>query len=118
MNSTVGIWGLRVPLPVIALGQAVFDIEGLTFQHGLDRFWTEARTPDSEAVADFVAALANTIQLRGVYYRRPGLDAAVQAAARRLDAASGEYFTASTAISPVEQGAATMTPDHSMQPGA
>ena len=114
VNSTVGIWGLRIALPVIALGQAVFDVAGLTFQGGLDRFWTEARAPDPEAVSDFVAALANTVQLRGVYYKRPGLDAAVQAAARRLDAASGEHCAALLAMHPAGSGRTTMTPDPSI----
>jgi capsular polysaccharide export protein len=118
VNSTVGIWGLRVPLPVIALGQAIFDIEGLTFQDGLDRFWTEARAPDSAAVADFVAALANTIQLRGVYYKRPGLDAAVQAAARRLDVSSGEHFAAFMAMHPAVSKPATMQAAPSIQSSA
>ena len=93
-------------------------VEGLTFQGGLDRFWTEARAPDSAAVADFVAALANTIQLRGVYYKRPGLDAAVQAAARRLDASSGEHFAALMATHPAASGPATMQSDPSIQPSA
>jgi capsular polysaccharide export protein len=95
VNSTAGIVGLRLLLPVIALGQAVFDVPGLTFQDGLDRFWTEARAPDAQDVTDFISALAHTTQLRGVFCSRPGLDAAVKAAARRLDAASGERLAAS-----------------------
>ena len=75
-----------------------------------DRFWTEATAPDPAAVADFVTALANTIQLRGVYYQRPGLDAAVQAAARRLDAASDEHCAALLAADPAESQRTTMKP--------
>jgi capsular polysaccharide export protein len=95
VNSTAGIVGLRLLRPVITLGQAIFNVDGLTFQGGLDRFWTEAPAPDAQDVADFISALANTTQLRGVFCSRPGLDAAVEAAARRLDAASGECLAAS-----------------------
>jgi capsular polysaccharide export protein len=89
VNSTVGIWGLRAGKPVITLGQATYDIPGLTYQDGLDRFWTEANAPDAADVTAFMTALAATIQIRGVYYNRPGLDAAVQNAAKRLDRKDG-----------------------------
>jgi capsular polysaccharide export protein len=95
VNSTAGIVGLRILLPVIALGQAIFDVPGLTFQDGLDRFWTEARAPDAQDVTDFISALAHTTHLRGTFFSRPGLDAGVKAAARRLDMASGERLAAS-----------------------
>lgn len=58
---------------------------GLTFQHGLDRFWREAQPPDVDLLDDYLAALAASIQIRGVFYARPGLDAAVAEAVRRLD---------------------------------
>jgi capsular polysaccharide export protein len=90
VNSTVGIWGLRAHKPVITLGSAIYDINGLTFQNGLDRFWTEAEAPGTDVVEDFTTALAETIQIRGVYYNRPGLDAAVAGAVKRLDRGEGE----------------------------
>jgi capsular polysaccharide export protein len=87
INSTVGLWALRAGRPVVTLGEAIFDIVGLTYQGSLDRFWCEASPPDPSLRNAFVRALAGTIQLRGVYYRQPGLDAAVAAAADRLDRA-------------------------------
>jgi capsular polysaccharide export protein len=85
VNSTVGVWGLLAGRPVIALGSAVYDTPGLTHQAGLDAFWTRPEPVDTALRDDFVRALAGTIQIRGVYYNQPGLDAAVAAAADRLD---------------------------------
>src|SRR5579871_699394 len=46
VNSTVGAQAVARGLPVIALGKAVYDMPGLTYQGGLDDFWTDARPPD------------------------------------------------------------------------
>ena len=46
VNSTVGLWALRAGRPVITLGDAIYDIDGLTFRGGLDAFWTEAGPPE------------------------------------------------------------------------
>ena len=84
INSTSGLRAIYLGCPVITLGDAIFDIGGLTFQQGLDRFWTECALPDRALRTAFVNLLAATIQLRGVYYNEPGLQAAVMAAAHRL----------------------------------
>lgn len=85
VNSTVGIWALRAGRPTMTLGAAVYDVPGLTFQGGLDQFWLETRPPDPDLLAAFIRAMVAEIQIRGVYYQREGLDAAVAAAANRLD---------------------------------
>ncbi len=43
MNSTVGLWSMRVAVPTITLGTAVYDIEGLIPRLPV---WTEAKPPD------------------------------------------------------------------------
>ena len=85
INSTVGIWALRDNIPIITLGQAIYDIKGLTFQGRLNEFWKEAQPPDPALRDDFLRAIAGTIQMRGVYYNQPGLSAAVAEAVERLD---------------------------------
>lgn len=85
VNSTAGIQALRRGLPVIALGQALYDIPGLCFQGGLDRFWSRGSPPDAALCDAWIDATAACLQIRGVYYRRPGLDAAVAEAVSRLD---------------------------------
>ncbi len=85
INSTVGLWALRADRPLKVLGQAVFDLPGLSFDGPLDRFWDEGAAPDPELRDAFIRALAATTQIRGVFYSDPGLDHAVEAAAERLD---------------------------------
>lgn len=84
INSTSGIQALCLDTPVIALGQAIFDVPGLTFQGGLDAFWTRAEPPERQLRDAYIDAMAATLQIRGVFYRRPGLDAAVAEAVQRL----------------------------------
>ena len=85
INSTVGIWTLLAGRPIITLGMAMYDIEGLTFQGKLDDFWTKAEPPDTALRDDFIRAVAGTLLLRGVYYNQPGLNNAVAEAVERLD---------------------------------
>lgn len=85
INSTSGLKALSLGCPVITLGQAIFDVAGLTFQDGLDRFWNESKPPQPDLLADYLAAMTATILIRGVFYSRPGLDAGVAEAVRRLD---------------------------------
>jgi capsular polysaccharide export protein len=68
----------------MALGRAIYDVEGLSWRGPLDAFWREAPAPDPGLAADFLRAVVGCLQVRGVYYARPGLDAAVAATVRRL----------------------------------
>lgn len=85
INSTSGLRALMLNCPVVTLGQAIYDVPGLTFQDGLDEFWAHAQPPDATLMGAYLDAMAATIQIRGVFYARPGLDAAVAAAVERLD---------------------------------
>lgn len=85
INSTTGLWALRSGRPVKTLGQAIYNIKGLVYQGTLDSFWTCTFYPDDELVRDFFKAIAGSIQIRGVFYRRPGLDHAVAETVERLD---------------------------------
>ncbi|WP_237155121.1 capsule biosynthesis protein [Oryzibacter oryziterrae] len=84
VNSTSGLRALELGKPLKVLGRALFDIDGLTYQGDLDRFWTEAEPAAAGDVAAFMRAVAAMIQIRGVYFSEPGLTAAVQAATDRL----------------------------------
>ncbi len=85
VNSTVGVWALRAGTPIVTLGAAVYDIAGLTWQGPLERFWSDAAPPRPDLVQAFLRAVASGLQIRGVYYRREGREAAVAGAVRRLD---------------------------------
>ena len=86
INSTSGTLALAAGVPVVALGQAVYAMPGLTFQGGLDRFWTEAQPPDPALFAAFRRVLAHTCLVRGGFYSTKGLDMLAENAAARLEA--------------------------------
>ncbi len=65
INSSVGISGLVHYIPVITLGKAVYNLKDLTYQGGLDSFWTEAEKPKPQPVRHFINLLLATSQGRG-----------------------------------------------------
>lgn len=70
VNSTCGLSALIHGLPVITLGTAHYDIKGLTFQSGLDRFWKEGKKPDSELFERYHSYLCSKSQIKGsIYYK-------------------------------------------------
>jgi capsule polysaccharide modification protein KpsS len=74
MNSTVGTSALYHRTPVIALGNAVYDIRGLTFQGELAEFLRDPGDVDSDLFAAFCRWLRETSQVNGSFYKRtPGL---------------------------------------------
>ncbi len=84
VNSTTGMRALHLGRPLMVLGQAVFDVSGLTHQGELDSFWSSPVQPDAALVRDFLKALAGTIQIRGVFFEEGGLSLAAQEAANRI----------------------------------
>lgn len=84
INSTVGIIGLRFERPVKTLGQAIYDIPGITFQGALDAFWTASDFMDMELCKAYLRALGGCLHVRGTYYNKAGVLAAAQSAAARL----------------------------------
>lgn len=86
VNSTLGLRAVALGCPTCVLGQALYDIPGLTWQGGLDRFWTAAPAPDSALAQAFLRAVAACLHVRGGYYDRAGRTAAVAGAVERLHA--------------------------------
>ncbi|HUC11679.1 MAG TPA: capsular biosynthesis protein [Stellaceae bacterium] len=86
VNSTVGSQALAKHLPVIALGQAMYDIPGLTYQGSLDHFWTDAKPPDPELFDVLRRVLAARCMIPGSFFNETGLRLAVEAAVTRLEA--------------------------------
>ena len=84
VNSTVGIRALQLGRPVMTLGDAIYDVAGLTYQGHIDQYWKNTEQPDTTLVDAFINAIADTIQIRGVFYSEPGLTAAVTEAVDRL----------------------------------
>lgn len=72
INSTVGLSGLIHKCPVINCGNAIYDIEGLTYQGGLDAFWKEAPShkPNEKLLNKFLSHLIGSSQINGNFYKR------------------------------------------------
>jgi capsular polysaccharide export protein len=85
INSTIGLEALRHGIPVKTLGDAVYDIAGLTDQRGLAAFWHAPKPPDPELLAAFLRVLVGATQIRGGYYDRAAQNAALPVFVERLE---------------------------------
>jgi capsular polysaccharide export protein len=85
VNSTVGVTALAHGVPVKPLGNAVFDVPGLTCQAPLDRFWHDPVPPDPVLMAEFLRALVAATQVKGGYYVRAAQDCAIAGFVARLE---------------------------------
>jgi short-subunit dehydrogenase len=72
-------------IPVKVLGNAVFDVPGLTCQASLDAFWRDPLRPDPELMIAFVRALCGTTQIKGGYYEHTSKATAIAGFAERLE---------------------------------
>lgn len=84
VNSTVGLLALRRNRPVKILGEAIYDVEGLTFQKPLDRFWQEASKPDSALLDAFCRMLIQEVLVEGDFFTPEGRALAVEGSVRRI----------------------------------
>ena len=84
VNSTVGTATLAAAVPLITLGNAVFDVEGLTHAGTLASFWQRPTPPDPDLVEAFMRVLVDRIQLRGGFVGREAIEAGAAAVAERL----------------------------------
>lgn len=69
INSTVGLSSLYHETATITLGNAIYDIEGLTNKNKkLKDFWKNPEKPDMKLLAKFRQHLISTTQLNGSFY--------------------------------------------------
>ena len=69
INSTVGLSSLQHLTPTICLGDAIYDIEGLTCKKiTLDEFWENYKEVDSELFRKYKAYLIKTTQINSNFY--------------------------------------------------
>lgn len=65
VNSTSGTLALEAGTPVAVLGDAIYDIKGVTHSGGLDNFWANPKAPDAELYAAFKRVLHARCLVRG-----------------------------------------------------
>jgi capsular polysaccharide export protein len=84
VNSTIGTLAISRGRPTIALGQAIYDMPGLTHQGTLESFWRAPTPPDPEFAQDFRRVVTAQTQLNGGFYSKQAIDVAVSHAMKRL----------------------------------
>lgn len=69
INSTVGLTSIGYKIPTITLGNALYDIEGLTCKAiSLETFWQAPKEPDETLYQQVRGHLIKTTQLNGSFY--------------------------------------------------
>ncbi len=96
INSTTGTLALTVGVPTAVLGQAVYDIPGMTFQGPLDKFWIAPEPPDAELFAAFRRVLIARCLIPGGFFSEHGLNLLVSSAVTRLTAAGATHAVRAT----------------------
>jgi capsular polysaccharide export protein len=84
VNSTVGPLALERGVPVIALGDAIYAMRGLTSEHCLDEFWTSPGSIDKSNYDLFRRVVISTSLVNGGFHSVRALDLLVKNAADRL----------------------------------
>ncbi len=84
VNSTSGTLSLAAGKPVKVLGDAVYDIPGITDQSDLAAFWSSPTPPDLDLWEDFYRVLANRCLIHGAFLSNAGIDFLVEVATERL----------------------------------
>jgi len=88
INSTSGTLGLAKGLPVIVLGNAIYDMPEMTDQQGLDRFWTEPTPPDPKTFAAFRRVLIDRCLIPGGFFSDEAIAKVVRHAIARFEGRS------------------------------
>ena len=84
VNSTSGTLALDNGIPVVVLGDAVYDVPGITHQAGLDRFWREPERPNAELYSAFKKVLHAKCLVRGGLASASAIEILVQNSIERL----------------------------------
>ncbi len=78
VNSTVGIVALELGRPTATLSDPIYNLPGLTWQGGLDAFWTNGQSPDAQLYSCFRRVVMRATQVNGGFYCNQGIALAVQ----------------------------------------
>lgn len=68
INSTTALQSIYHKKPTKIMGRALYDMDGLTDQRGLDEFWVDPVSPNHEFYLKFREYLIEQTQLNGSFY--------------------------------------------------
>lgn len=83
INSTTGMQALKCGTPVIALGNPIYNRNGLTHGSDLSSFWHNPKPVDQVNFNQFLKALS-VIQVKGSFYNKAGQQHAIREIVARL----------------------------------
>ncbi|MDT4825415.1 Capsule polysaccharide biosynthesis protein [compost metagenome] len=84
INSTVGASAILHGRPTKALGRAIYNMPGLTYQGDLNEFWCTKEQPDISLFKSFRNVVIHDTQINGGFYCRTGIELAVENALPRI----------------------------------
>jgi capsular polysaccharide export protein len=84
VNSTSGTLALAANKPVCTLGNAIYDIPGVTFQGHLDDFWTDAAPPEPGLYRAFRRVLVDRCLVRGGLASESAVDTLIESITNKL----------------------------------
>ncbi|MCE2575916.1 capsule biosynthesis protein [Komagataeibacter sp. FNDCR2] len=84
INSTTGTLALASGIPVLALGEAVYNIPQITDQVDLDTFWVNPTPPDRATYDAFRRVLIDRCLIAGGFFSEEGQNQLVAGVLRRL----------------------------------
>lgn len=84
INSTTGTLALAEGIPVLCLGQSIYDMPGITHQTGLATFWRDPTMPDVETFGAFRRVLVEYCLVPGGFFSEKGLCALIAGIRERL----------------------------------
>jgi capsular polysaccharide export protein len=97
VNSTSATLALEKGTPVCALGEAIYDIAGLTHQRHLDTFWSNPSPPEPGIYPAFRRVLVDRCMVRGGLASASAVTTLVENMAERLCAVDTAHSVASQA---------------------
>lgn len=84
VNSTSATFALAEGRPVIAMGSAIYAMEGITHQGPLDQFWSAPRPPDAASYDAFLRCLHEHCLVRGGLASQSATRILVESASAKL----------------------------------
>jgi len=84
VNSTSGTFALAAGVPVKVLGDAIYNIQGLTHQETIDRFWEEPVRPDERQWQAFQRVLHRHCLVRGGFASESAVSALIDGVIQRI----------------------------------
>lgn len=84
VNSTSGTLGLAAGIPVFVLGNAIYDIAGITHQGTLDSFWRTPQAPDKTVYDAFQRVLHARCLIPGGFASKSAVNILIRSTLERL----------------------------------